>query len=63
MPHIKIFVDNSDNAGCYHNEVFNERQAGKDQCDKDSATAKRQINYYIWKWSSIECAVNMMMCY
>ena len=24
--------------------IFNERQAGKDQCDQDSATAKCQMN-------------------
>ena len=34
--------------------MFNERQAGKDQCDRDSATAKRQMNYYIEKGKNIE---------
>ena len=60
MPHIKVFIDKSDNSGCYHNEVFNERQAGKDHCDKVCTTAKRQMNYYIWKWNNIECVVKMM---
>ena len=64
FPQIKLIIDKSDNAGCYHNEVlftwkatwiqntlhisftetiFNERQSGKDQCDRDSVTAKRQM--------------------
>ena len=63
---IKFSINKSNNAGCYHNEVwfswrahsphkvlgmrflevmFNERQAGKDQCDQDSATAKCQMNW------------------
>ena len=39
--------------------IFNERQADRDQYDRDSATAKRQINYYIEKGNSIESAVEM----
>ena len=34
--------------------VFNERQSGKDQCDRDSATAKRQMQYYIERGNNIE---------
>ena len=39
--------------------MFNERQAGQDQCDRDSATAKRQMNYYIEKGNNIESAAEM----
>ena len=39
--------------------MFNERQAGKDQCDRDSATAKRQMNYYIERGENIETAEEM----
>ena len=39
--------------------MFNERQAGKDQCDRDSATAKRQMNYYIERGNNIENANQM----
>ena len=39
--------------------MFNERQAGKDQCDRDSATAKRQMNYFIEKGQNIESAEQM----
>ena len=39
--------------------MFNERQAGKDQCDRDSATAKRQMNYYIEQGKNIETAEQM----
>jgi len=44
--------------------MFNERQAGKDQCDRDTATAKRQMNYYIDQGNNIECAsdMNQAMC-
>ena len=34
--------------------IFNEHQSGKDQCDRDSATAKRQIQYYIERENNIE---------
>ena len=34
--------------------IFNERQLGKDQCDRDSATAKRQMQYYIERGNNIE---------
>ena len=44
MPHIKIFVDKSDNAGCYHNEVFNERQAGKGQCYRQRQCYTKETN-------------------
>ena len=27
--------------------IFNERQSGKQQCDRDTATAKRKMHYYI----------------
>ena len=70
----------SDNAGCYHNEVlfswkahwpkknlditfletiFNERQSGKNQCDRDSATAKRQMQFYIEEGKNIETPQKM----
>ena len=39
--------------------MFNERQVGKDQCDRDSATAKRQMNYYLNKGNNIENADEM----
>ena len=39
--------------------MLDERQAGKDQCDRDSATAKRQMNYYIEKESNVESAAEM----
>jgi hypothetical protein len=39
--------------------MFNERQAGKDQCDRDSATAKRQMNYYVERGQNIESAEEM----
>ena len=32
---------------------------GKDQCDRDSATAKRQMNYYIEEGHNIESAIDM----
>lgn len=41
------------------NNVSNERQAGKDQRDKDSAIAKQEISYYIEKGNNIESAVEM----
>ena len=47
---------------CWHKFVelmFNERQAGQDQCDRDSATAKRQMNYYIEKGNNIVSAAEM----
>ena len=34
--------------------IFNERQSGKDQCDRDSATAKCQMQYYIERRNKIE---------
>ena len=39
--------------------IFNERQAGKDQCDRDSATAKRQMNFYLNSGHNIENAEEM----
>ena len=39
--------------------MFNERQSGKDQCDRDSATAKRQMKYYVEGGKNIESAVEM----
>lgn len=33
--------------------MFNERQSGKDQCNRDSATAKRQMHYYTLKEATI----------
>jgi len=36
--------------------IFKERQAGKDQCDRDSTTAKHQMNYYIERGNNIEKA-------
>ena len=39
--------------------MFNERQAGKDQCDRDSATAKRQMNYFVNSGHNIENANQM----
>ena len=39
--------------------MFNERQAGKDQCDRDSATAKRQMNYQVNSGHNIENAEEM----
>ena len=38
---------------------FNERQSGIDQCDRDSATAKRQINYFAEGRRNIETADEM----
>ena len=34
--------------------IFNERQSGKDQCDRDSATAKRQTQYYVDRGNNIQ---------
>ena len=39
--------------------IFNERQAGKDQCDRDSATAKRQMNFFVNSGHNIENAEQM----
>ena len=39
---------------CFIETIFNERQSGKDQCDRDSATAKCQMQYYIQKGNNIE---------
>ena len=39
---------------CFIETIFNERQSGKDQCDRDSATAKRQMQYYIRRGNNIE---------
>ena len=39
--------------------MFNERQSGKDQCDRDTATAKRQMNYFIERGNNIENAIDM----
>ena len=38
---------------------FNERQPGKDQCYRDSATAKRQMQYFIDSGSNINGADQM----
>ena len=34
--------------------IFNEQQSGKDQCGRNSATAKRHMQYYIEKGNNIE---------
>ena len=34
--------------------IFNERQSGKDQCDRDSVTGKGQMQYYIERGNNIE---------
>ena len=34
--------------------IFNERQSGNDQCDRDSLTEKRQMQYYIERRNNIE---------
>ena len=34
--------------------IFNERQSGKDQCDRDSMTEKRQMQYYIERRNNTE---------
>ena len=39
--------------------IFNERQAGKNQLDQDSATANCQMNYYIDQGQNIETAEEM----
>lgn len=39
--------------------IFNERQSGKDQCDRDSATAKRQMQYFIERGNNIDSADQM----
>ena len=39
--------------------MFNERQSGKDQCDRDNATAKCQMKYYVEGGKNIESAVEM----
>ena len=39
--------------------ISNERQSGKDQCDRDSATAKRQMQYYIERRNKIETPYQM----
>ena len=39
--------------------IFNERQSGKDQCDRDSATAKHQMQYYIERGNNIETPEQM----
>ena len=39
--------------------LFNERQSGKDQCDRDSATAKRQMQYSIDSGNNINGADQM----
>ena len=43
----------------FKDTTFNERQAGKDQCDRDSATSKRQMNYYLNKGNNITNAEEM----
>jgi len=41
--------------------ICNERQSGKDQCDRDTATAKRQMQYFIERGHNIENADQMQM--
>ena len=43
----------------FSESLFNERQSGKDQCDRDSATAKRQMNYYVEQGNYIISASEM----
>ena len=43
----------------FEETIFNERQSGKDQYDRDAATAKRQMNYFIERGSNIETADEM----
>ena len=38
----------------YTETIFNEGQSGKDQYDRDSMTAKRQMQYYIERGNNIE---------
>ena len=39
--------------------IFNERQSGKDQYDRDHATTKRQIQYFIGSRNNINSADQM----
>ena len=39
--------------------LFSERQSGKDQCDRDSAAAKRQMQYFINSDNNIDSADQM----
>ena len=34
--------------------IFHERKSGKNQCDRDSVTGKRQMQYYIERGNNIE---------
>ena len=43
----------------FEETIFNEHQSGKDQCDRDAATAKRQMNYFIERGRNIETADEM----
>ena len=43
----------------FEEKIFNEHQSGKDQCDRDAATAKRQMNYFIERGRNIETAYEM----
>ena len=38
----------------FEETILNESQSGKDKCDRDSATAKRQMNYFIEWGRNIE---------
>ena len=44
--------------------LFNERQAGKDQCNRDGAAAKRQMNFFVERGNNIETAqqMNQALC-
>ena len=44
--------------------IFNKQQSGKDQCDRNSATAKCQMQYYIERGNNIETPgqINDIMC-
>ena len=43
----------------FEETIFNEHQSGKDQCHRDAATAKRQMNYFIERGRNIETADEM----
>ena len=40
--------------------LFNERQSGKDQCNRDSASAKCQMQYFIDSGNNINSADQMI---
>ena len=39
--------------------IFDEHHSGKDQCDRDAAAAKRQMNYFIERGGDIKTADEM----